>query len=101
MEEHVGSSNALSDKKKKAPGKEWEFANNVCARYVMWQCKLCSITKLGGAPRIRENFLGGPKKAYRMCTHPQVPAVAKRLREEMVKKSTKRQYAEAFAANGA
>ena len=34
-----------------------------------------------------------------MSTHPQVPAVVKRLREEMVKKSTKRQYTEAFATN--
>ena len=90
MEEHVGSSNALSDKKKKAPGKEWEFANNVCGQYVMWQCKICLVTKYGGAPHIRDHFLGGPKKAYRMCTHLQAPIFAKRLREEMVKKSTKR-----------
>ena len=90
MEEHVGSSNALSNKKKKAPGKEWKFANNVCGRYVIRQYKLCSVTKSGGATCIREHFLGGPKKACRMCTHPQAPALAKRLREEMVKKSTKR-----------
>ena len=77
----------------------WEFANNVCGRYVMWQCKLCSVTKSRGAPRIREHFLGGPKKACRMCTHPQAPTVAKRLREEIAKKSKKRQYAKAFAAN--
>ena len=64
----------------------------------MWQCKVCSITKSRGAPCIREHFLGGPKKACRMCTHPQAPTLAKHLREEMAKKSTKRQYAEAFAA---
>ena len=90
MGERVGSSNALSDKKKKAPGKEWEFANNVCGRYVMWQSKLCLITKSGVAPCIRENIIGGPKKPCCMCTQLQAPVVAKCLREEISKKSTKR-----------
>ena len=99
MEGHVSTDNAQTSKKKKAPGKEWEFANNVCGRYVEWQCKLCMVTKSGGAPRIREHFLGGPKKGCRTCTHPQAPTVAKRLREVLEKKSNKRHYVETFAAN--
>ena len=67
----------------------------------MWQCKLCSTTKSRWEPHIREHFLGGPKKACHLCTHPQAPAVAKCLREEMMKKRTKRQYAEEFAASAA
>ena len=66
----------------------------------MWQCKLFLITKLRGAPCFREHFLGDPKKYCRMCTHPQALAIAKRLlKEEMVKKSMKRQYTKAIIAN--
>ena len=99
MEDNVGTSNAHTSKKKKAPGKEWDFANNICGRYVEWQCKLCMETKSGGAPCIREHFLGGPKKACRTCTHPQAISVAKHLREDLEKKSKKRHFIEAFDTN--
>ena len=57
------------------------------------------VTKSGGAPRIREHFLGGPKKACRTCTHPQAISVAKHLREDLEKKSNKRQFVETFDTN--
>ena len=73
-------------------GIEWEFAKNVANRFIERECKLCHVSKSGGAPRIRENFLGGPKKSCRVCTHPHDLVVAKRLREEFGKKDAKRLY---------
>lgn len=100
MSDGAGSSGAAKKnqmqegRKKKPPGIEWEFALNVANRFIEWECKLCHVSKSGGAPRIREHFLGGPKKSCRVCTHPHAPAVAKRLREEFEKKDAKRcQYA--------
>ena len=61
-------------------------------RFVDWECKLCHATKSGGAPRLREHFLGGPRKTSRTCTHPSAPAVAKRLRDEHQKKEARKYY---------
>jgi hypothetical protein len=96
MADGVGSSGIAksnqgqTSRKKKVAGVEWEFAINVANRFIDWECKLCHVCKSGGAPRIREHFLGGSKKSCRMCTHPHAPAVAKRLREEFMKKDAKR-----------
>lgn len=99
MEENVGASGdgdnrtqVQTNKKKKAPGIEWQYAINIGDRFIDWECKLCHATKSGGAPRLREHFLGGPRKKGRTCTHPSATAVAKRLREEIQKKEAKKHY---------
>ena len=53
-----------------------------------WECKLCHTIKSGGAPQLRDHFLGGYKKM--LCTHPSAPKVANRLREEHKKKELKK-----------
>ena len=57
-----GSSQSLKKDTAKKDGKnpsiEWQFATNV-KRYIDWKCNLCNESKSGGAPCIRDHFLGG------------------------------------------
>ena len=78
-----------NDRRKKAPGIEWDYAINIGDRFIDWKCKLCHASKSGGAPRLREHFLGGPRKRS-TCSHPTAAVVAKRLREEIQKKDTRK-----------
>ena len=73
-------------RKKKAPGIEWEYAINIGDRFMDWECKLCHAVKSSGAPRLRDHFLGGPKKMS--CTHPSAPKVTNCLRN--IKKRIKK-----------
>ncbi|KAI5070727.1 hypothetical protein GOP47_0015070 [Adiantum capillus-veneris] len=91
MVKNVGTSGTKKPKNKKAPGKEWDYAHNKRGQYMEWQCKFCHTTKSGGAPRIRDHFLCTAKNNCKKCEHSKAPAVAKRLREELAKKSGKRQ----------
>ena len=58
----LGSSQSLkkdtTQKGGKNPSLEWQFATNV-NRYIDRRCNLCNEFKSGGAPRIRDHFLGG------------------------------------------
>ena len=78
-----------SNRKKKAPGIEWQYAINIGDRLIDWECKLCHVSKFGGAPQIRDHFLGGQKCR---CAHPSAFAVAKHLREEYVKKDSRKHH---------
>ena len=96
MEDGAGTSGIANKnqtqagRKKKLARIEWEFALNMANIFIEWECKLCHVSKSGGAPHFREHFLGGPKKSCRVCTHPHAPTVPKRLREEFEKKDAKR-----------
>ena len=105
MEDTDGSNNlknknqAQNNRKKKAPGVEWQYAINIGDRFIDWECKLCHAIKSGGAPRLRDHFVGGPKKT-RTCTHPSAPMVANRIREEHRKKEVRNYYAPTTNVHG-
>ena len=73
------------------PGIEWDYAINIGNQFINWQCILCHASKLGGAPCLREHFLGGPRKRF-TCPHPSARVVAKHLREEILKKEPRKHY---------
>ena len=77
-------SQTQNSRKKKALWIEWEYAINIGDQFMDWECKLCHMVKSGGAPRLRDHFLGGPRKT--LCTHPSAPKVTNCLREEHKKK---------------
>ena len=58
----AGSSRASIRRGGKSPGPEWQFATNM-GRYVEWKCNICGEEKSGGAPRIRDHFIGGNGRA--------------------------------------
>ena len=41
----------------KVLGPDWQFLVNIRS-FIDWRCKLCGVAKFGGAPCIREYFLG-------------------------------------------
>lgn len=85
-----GSSNASkkdsSKKGGKSPGRpEWQFATNI-NRYIDWKCNTCNEIKSGGAPRIREHFLGGNSRICgSKCKGPGADEVSTRLRAALEK----------------
>ena len=60
-------SQTQNSRKKKAPRIEWEYAINIGDQFMDWKCRLCHTVKLGGAPQLRDHFLGGPRKTS--CTN--------------------------------
>ena len=56
---------ATNETKKKAPGFEWKFIDALYGGYIHWKCKYCHVQKSGGAPCIREHFLGSATKSMR------------------------------------
>lgn len=80
-----GSSNASkkdsSKKGGKSPGPEWQFATNI-NRYIDWKCNTCNEIKSGGAPRIREHFLGGNSRIRgSKCKGPGADEVSTQLKD--------------------
>ena len=80
-----------NDRRKEMPGIEWDYAINIGDQFIDWQCKSCHASKLGGAPHLREHFLGGPKNCF-TCPRPSALVVAEHLREEIQKKEPRNPY---------
>lgn len=81
------SSNKRDTAKKggKNPGPEWQFATNI-SRYIDWKCNICNEIKSGGAPRIRDHFLGGNSRICGgKCKGPGAAEVSTRLRAALDK----------------
>ena len=66
---------AKKDGKNPGPD-EWQFATNI-SRYIDWKCNICNELKSGGAPHIRDHFLGGNARACGgKCKGPRADEVA-------------------------
>lgn len=75
--------------KKKSVGFEWQFVDALYGGYVHWKCKYCHAQKSGGAPRIREHFLGSATKSMRRCQSSHVEQIAIRIKEYYLDKNRK------------
>ena len=91
-----GSSQSLKKDTAKKGGKnpdlEWQFATNV-NRYIDWKCNLCNELKSGGAPHIRDHFLGGNSRTIGgKCRGPGADEVATHLRAMLEKTEGSKSY---------
>ena len=82
----------------KSHGPKWQFATNI-NRYIDWKCSLCNELKLGGAPCVRDHFLGGNSRTCGgKCREPGANEAATYLRAmlEKTKGSKKLQKSSTF-----
>ena len=77
----ISKGSASNQVKKKSPGFEWQFVKAMHGGYVHWECNYCHAVKFGGAPRIKDNFLGSSSKSMRRCQSAHVEQVAMRIKE--------------------
>ena len=54
----ASKSTTSNQTKKKNPRFEWQFVKALHGGYVHWECNYCHGVKYGGAPLIRDHFLG-------------------------------------------
>ena len=77
----ASKSSTSNQTKKKSPGFEWQFLKALYGGYVHWECNYCHAVKSGGAPRIRDHFLGSSSRSMRRCQSANVEVVAMRIKE--------------------
>ena len=77
----ASKSSTSNQTKKKSPAFEWQFVKALYGGYVHWECNYCHAIKSGGAPRIRDHFLGSSSRSMRRCQSANVEVVAMRIKE--------------------